>query len=286
MTWSTTLTSRSPRPNDWKDDEIALIVVDYFEMLKMEITRIPFIKAQRNRALQEKTGRSRGSIERKHQNISAVLEKLGMPWIDGYKPLEHFQDALIDEIDHHVSRLNFSDLEAPKQNVNDLSEAAGLFFEQPPTMNVANETEPEALKRLVRKFDPAERDQKNRVLGMQGEELVLRTERGRLTSAGRSDLSERVRWVSKEDGDGAGFDILSFDERGSELLLEVKTTTGYRTTPFFMSENERSLSVARPQAFRLLRLYDFARSPRAFLVAPPLESHFFIRPTNYRLGFS
>ena len=112
MTWSTTLTSRSPRPNDWKDDELALIVVDYFEMLKMEIARIPFIKAQRNRALQEKTGRSRGSIERKHQNISAVLEKLGMPWIDGYKPLEHFQDALLDEIDRHVSRVNYHRLKA------------------------------------------------------------------------------------------------------------------------------------------------------------------------------
>ena len=209
-----------------------------------------------------------------------------MPWIDGYKPLEHFQDALLDEIDRHISGLTFSELEPPKQNVYDLSETAGLYFEQPPTMSEPNEMEPEALKRLVRKFDPAERDQKNRVLGMQGEELVLRTERGRLTNAGRSDLSERVRWVSKEDGDGAGFDILSFDERGSELLLEVKTTTGHRTTPFFMSENERTLSVKCPEAFRLLRLYDFARSPRAFLVAPPLENHFFVRPTNYRLGFS
>jgi hypothetical protein len=37
--------------------------------------------------------RSEGSIERKLQNISAVLDVLGAPWINGYKPLAHDQDA-------------------------------------------------------------------------------------------------------------------------------------------------------------------------------------------------
>lgn len=209
-----------------------------------------------------------------------------MPWIDGYKPLDHFQDALVDAIDQYLSDLDFFSLTPPAEKAPHFREMSGLYFEQPPTKSESSGIETEALKRLVRKFDPAERDQRNRILGRQGEELVLVTERARLANAGRSDLSDQVRWVSKEDGDGAGFDILSFDERGSELLLEVKTTSGHQTTPFFMSENELALSVERPGAFRLVRLFDFARSPRAFLVAPPLEKHFLIRPTNYRLGFS
>lgn len=271
---------------DWSDDEIDMIVADYFDMLRMEVASIPFVKAQRNHYLRQLIGRSRGSIERKHQNISAVLEKLGMPWIAGYKPLINYQNALLAGIDRYLS-MNSIDLITKKESKeSELDELPTLFFEQPPTITDNKELEPETLKRLVRKFDPAERDRRNRALGMQGEEMVLAAERSRLSNFGRSDLSERVRWVSKEDGDGSGFDIFSFDESGCELLLEVKTTTGHRTTPFFMSENERMLSVQRPEAFRLVRLYDFARSPRAFLVAPPLESHFYIRPTNYRLGFS
>lgn len=262
------------------------LVADYFDMLRMEVASIPFVKAQRNYHLRQLIGRSRGSIERKHQNISAVLEKLGMPWIAGYKPLRNYQNALLAGIDRYLSIRPFDLVTERKNKEIELHELPTLFFEQPPTMSDNKELEPEALKRLVRKFDPAERDQRNRALGMQGEELVLAAERSRLSNFGRSDLSERVRWVSREDGDGSGFDILSFDERGCEILLEVKTTAGHRTTPFFMSENERRLSVERPEAFRLVRLYDFARSPRAFLVAPPLECHFYIRPTNYRLGFS
>lgn len=66
---------------DWTDDEIDLIVADYFDMLKQEITGVPYVKAHRNAALQQLTGRSKGSIEFKHQNISAILLELGLPWI-------------------------------------------------------------------------------------------------------------------------------------------------------------------------------------------------------------
>lgn len=58
---------------DWNDWEIDLIVADYFDMLGFELRNGPFVKSQRNAALQQATGRSRGSIEFKHPNISAVL---------------------------------------------------------------------------------------------------------------------------------------------------------------------------------------------------------------------
>ena len=61
------------------------------------------MKAQRNAALQELTGRSRGSIEFKHQNISAVLLRIGMPWIEGYKPMANFQRALVDGVERRLA---------------------------------------------------------------------------------------------------------------------------------------------------------------------------------------
>ena len=62
---------------------------------------------------------------------------------------------------------------------------------------------------IARKLDVAARDERNRALGRDGEERVLAHERAALKSAGRDDLARKVRWVSEEDGDGAGYDIAS-----------------------------------------------------------------------------
>src|SRR5262249_3462908 len=145
---------------------------------------------------------------------------------------------------------------------------------------------PPALQRLIRKFDPALRDARNRALGLQGEERIFLHERSTLRSLGRLDLSNRVRWVAQEDGDGAGYDILSFTPEGQEKLLEVKTTVGKRLTPFFLTQNERTMSEERPDAFRIVRLFDFARFPRAFELHPPLENSVIMRPHVYRATFS
>lgn len=274
-----------PTGTDWTASEVDLIVADYFDMRDKELAGEPFNKAQRNAALQELTRRSHGSIEFKHRNISAVLQKLGEPWIVGYRPAANFQRTLLDAIERVL------DIRRPHSEYADLAPAAGfaetraLYFETPPQRLPSDANDPEPLKRLLRKFDPAARDARNRNLGRRGEEAIVFFERTQLVQAGRSDLSRRVRWVSEEDGDGAGYDILSFSQDGSERLLEVKTTTGHQTTPFFLSENERMLSQERPDAFRLVRLYDFQRSPRAFELAPPLESSVMLRAANYRASF-
>ena len=275
-----------PTGTDWTDREVDLIVADYFDMLRMEVAGEPYVKAHRNAALQDLTGRSRGSIERKHQNISAVLVRLGMRGIAGYKPLANYQRALLDGVERLlVARPGlFADPRMPE--IAGLADAPALWIEEPPALTPADlAAEPAALRRLVRKFDPAERDARNRLLGERGEERVLHSEQVRLRAAGRDDLARKVVWTSKVHGDGAGHDILSFAPSGEERLLEVKTTSGHRTTPFWITENERLLSVERPDAFRLVRLYDFAREPRAFELAPPLEASVVLRPASYRAGF-
>ena len=56
---------------DWQDDELDAIVTDYFAMLEAELRGEPFVKAEHRRVLMAQTGRSTGSVEFKHQNISA-----------------------------------------------------------------------------------------------------------------------------------------------------------------------------------------------------------------------
>lgn len=274
-----------PAGSNWSDREIDLIVSDYFDMLDRELAGTPYVKAERNAALRHLTGRSRGSIEFKHQNISAVLVELGRPWIRGYRPMRNFQKALIDGIERRLDAQPQL-LEAPEQRaILAVRESAPLYLEAAPALQASSEPGSAALRRLVRKFDPAARDERNRSLGRSGEEKVLLSERARLAGDDRSDLARRVRWISQEDGDGAGYDILSFDRDGRERLLEVKTTTGHQRTPFFLSENERGLSEERPEAFRIVRIYDFIRQPRAFELAPPLERCVLLRPASYRAAF-
>ncbi|MGB5092459.1 MAG: DUF3883 domain-containing protein, partial [Parvibaculum sp.] len=101
----------------------------------------------------------------------------------------------------------------------------------------------------------------------------------------RPDLARKVRWVSEEDGDGAGYDILSFDLAGKERLIEVKTTIGHQTTPFYISSNEFELSQERPDQFCLMRVFDFLKLPRAFELQPPLSESLILRPQSYRAAF-
>jgi len=70
----------------WQDDENDAIVADYFAMLAKELAGQPFSKTAHRRTLQDRIGRGEGSIEYKHQNISAVLVGLGETWIVGYRP--------------------------------------------------------------------------------------------------------------------------------------------------------------------------------------------------------
>lgn len=115
--------------------------------------------------------------------------------------------------------------------------------------------------------------------------FLFQAEQNPLSEIGRDDLAGKVRWVAKEDGDGAGYDILSFSRYGDERWLEVKTTNGPATTPFWITENERRASEDRPDVFRLARLHDFSRVPATFRLRPPLTDHVRLSPSQYRATF-
>src|SRR6266550_3483094 len=88
---------------DWSKIEVEAAVADYLEMLALELRGEPFNKAEHNRDLARMlNGRTRGSIERKHQNISAVLIELGYPYIDGYKPLRNYQQLLRNVVEERL----------------------------------------------------------------------------------------------------------------------------------------------------------------------------------------
>ncbi len=268
---------------DWQDDELDAIVTDYFAMLEADLSRHPYVKSRHSRVLMAQIGRSHRSVEFKHQNISAVLDELGIPWIPGYKPKTNYQHAIFDAIDRYLTRHPAILETVPTQRATITPPPA--IFVRAPVPTADTEPIPGRLRQLVRKFDPVERDYRNRSLGKAGESFVVDLERRCLTEVGRTDPARKVRWVAVEDGDGAGYDVLSFDDAGHQRLIEVKTTNGPARTPFYLSRNERDVAVERPAAWRIYRVHLFAKEPRIFTIAPPLDAKVNLRPELWRASF-
>jgi hypothetical protein len=206
-------------PTDWTRDEVEIIVADYFEMLRAELSGAEVNKAERNRALQQGIGRSRGSIEFKHANISAALLELGdLPYIDGYKPRANYQrlleqvilerlaiepdffDRLADGPVVQPGRAAPTDFTRVEDLVEDPPEPVGGPGFQAPRLD-----RPDAA-RAPRKLDFVRLDAQNRRLGRLGEQWALEFEARRLHDvAERPDLARRILWIADVEGDGATF---------------------------------------------------------------------------------
>lgn len=269
---------------DWTTDEVKTTVEDYFEMLRLEATQLPYSKSEHNERLrQQLRARSKGSIEMKHQNISAVLDQLGLPYIRGYKPRSNYQDLLRDYVIAHVQREQ-SVLQTIVDAIEDQTEPGNKSYKG---VLVAT-PKPEAAQplkrrlRLPKKLDYAARDERNRLLGHGGEAWVVGYEKARLMEEGRPDLVGQVDWISERCGDGAGYDILSYEADDIARFIEVKTTNGGSLTPFIVSKNEVEFSQETEDAFCLYRVFDFAESPRLFILRGSLSDSLQLEPLDYR----
>ena len=270
---------------NWSPEENLETVRAYFAMLADDLRGGPYSKAEHRRSLMRRVRRPEKAIEFKHQNISAVLLGLGHPWITGYKPARNFQLSLVDVVADYLHR-HPGWFEALERNAGAPSavfkETPSLWIGPPPTFR--NEPPPVDLAKMdaiARRFDVAERDARNRDLGKRGEEFILLHERRTLNTAGRGDLAKQVRWVANDDGDGAGYDISSFEPDGGARLIEVKTTNGWERTPFHVTRNELAVAEEKRDHWHLIRLWNFAREPRAFAIRPPLEAHVALTPTSF-----
>ncbi len=274
--------------DDWTSDENDAVVADYFDMLQSELAFRSYNKAEHNRQLQSLIGRGRGSIEYKHQNISAVLKAMGEVWIDGYMPRFNFQMSLADAVARWLER-NPQWLGRSPTTQGDgemLQEPTSLWVGPAPTLS--NEPEPDELQQtlaVARRYDVVGRDKRNRELGKAGERFVVDFERATLSQAGRKDLADLVRWVAEEDGDGAGYDVQSYGSDGRSRLIEVKTTNGWERTPFQITKNELAVADAKRDEWCLFRLWNFSREPKAFELYPPLDQHVSLTAETFKASF-
>lgn len=97
----------------------------------------------------------------------------------------------------------------------------------------------------------------NKRLGDLGELWVMKKEIEKLKKANKHHLIDKVQHTSKDEGDGTGFDIQSFDEEGNKIFIEVKTTKGKKNSTFFISRNELEKSKIEKSNYYLYRLFNY-----------------------------
>ena len=273
----------------WSDDEIRTIVEDYFVMLQAELKGIDYNKtAHRKKLIRQLNNRSHGSIERKHQNISAVLIEMGCPYISGYKPLGNYQKKSFPDIVYELFTENIPLLNSIAADAESSVEIPAVesildVLVNPPEPFISAEKHI-ALDRPQFKYkvNYLTREAANIALGSAGERFIVNYEHARLMYLGKENLADRVERISETRGDQAGFDILSFDETGKDRYIEVKTTKYGKQTPFFISSNELDFSKQNSDKYHLYRLFQFRKEPKLFTLQGYLENNFRLAATAFR----
>lgn len=272
----------------WSREEVEATVADYLAMLVEYHSGLPLNKAAHNRTLRqllnERTGQS---VEFKHRNISAVLDEAGLDYLDGYVPAHNLQNILREIVFAQLNaRPEIRELvrTVVERSVPEASTQEDDIPELVPSPRSALRAVRERYRRTPRPrivdFDAMEA--RNRSLGRAGELAVLAYEHRRLWRAGKRQLADRVEHVARTQGDGLGYDILSFESSGSERLIEVKTTRRAQLTPFYVTRNEVDVSEDRADVFHLYRLFRFERDPKLFILRGGLKSTCRLEPTAYR----
>jgi hypothetical protein len=271
---------------DWSIKEAELIVADYFNMLTLELSEKEYSKAEHRRNLFPfLNNRSEGSIEFKHQNISAVLINFGQPYIKGYLPRYNYQKILEEFVAKYLSNNLGIEKKFKQFAEKDVHVKLNVDYEnliiEPPVLSQVAEPSP-IYHRSPIKVNYLEREQSNNKLGKTGENLVLNYEKWVLVKNGNDKLAEQVRWISKEEGDGAGFDILSKNNNGTDKYIEVKTTKLSKETPFFFSRNELMFSQQHIKDFHLFRLFNFENDAKMFIKTGGLDTICHSFPVSYK----
>lgn len=273
----------------WSIVEVELIIAEYFSMLEKDLAGIKFNKSELNKKLQKfLPKRSHKSIEYKHQNISAVLAKNGYPYIKGYAPAWNFQkksvnleQKVLDFIDNKKKIIESSfELFVEDKPFVQITPKFENWLDSPPENNIAAEPAEKIFRPI--KINYLEREQRNRNIGNSGEQLVFTFEKWRLNQSDKPHLADKVEWVSREKGDGAGFDILSKNLNGSDKFIEVKSTKLTKETPIFFSNTEYDFSKKHTENYWLYRVFDIQSAPRMFEVNGRFDEFCQVEAVSYK----
>ncbi len=123
-------------------------------------------------------------------------------------------------------------------------------------------------------------------IGKDSEKLVYDWEKERLKKEQREDLANKVFWESEENGDGAGYDIKSFEKRNGEyveIYIEVKGTNKSVNQAFDISINEIEASNKYGDRYFIYRLGEiYSDVPKFYKINGKIEDNFELEAVNFK----
>lgn len=137
------------------------------------------------------------------------------------------------------------------------------------------------------KVDFEEKNRNNKRLGDRGELIVLKSEIDKLKNCDKKKYVKDIKHISKED-DSAGYDILSFDEFGNEIYIEVKSTRrkkGY--VNFYLTANELERSRGDMNYWVYVVFETDTDNPKIWRINNPFENNkddISLVPVEYRVN--
>lgn len=114
---------------------------------------------------------------------------------------------------------------------------------------------PEISHQVARKVDWELINKTKNLIGSSGEQIAMAYEINYLIQNEKNELAEKVKNVSKDVGDGLGYDILSYFPDGREKYIEVKSTSKDYGQSFFMSSNELTFLSQHANQYFVYRIF-------------------------------
>ena len=137
--------------------------------------------------------------------------------------------------------------------------------------------------RQLKVYNNPEADKKLKDIGNKGEQYIIEYEIERLTQANKAELADKIKHISLVN-DAAGYDILSFNEDGTERYIEVKTTKGPIGTDFFISPGEISFSKVNKEYY-IYRVFEFLSEKmtgKIYIKKGDVEINFNLKPLQFK----
>ena len=142
---------------------------------------------------------------------------------------------------------------------------------------------------LKGKLELSELEKINKIkkeIGNKGEEAVVKFEKQKLKKCGLYEKAKEVRIV---DSDSYGYDVISFDELGNEIHIEVKTYSGNgKRMQFYISENELETFEKNENCY-IYYICNIKSNPQVYIISGNKKAELikrkkeFIIPIQYKV---
>ena len=204
---------------------------------------------------------------------------LDMNNINNLLSIDKLDESVVEEIiENKIKKRNPDKI----KSVDNTSSIKIIDFPNGFKTNTIKNTTP-----TVRLYNFEEINRRKVNVGQKAEELVLDYEKLRLANLGYNNLIDMIEHVSKTKGDGLGYDILSFDVIGDNIVpiyIEVKGTTMDENAPFDITRNELEVAKIHGNNYRLYRLSYLGNNiAKCFILdGEEIQKKFDFEPMTYK----